>query len=252
MAQASARQVSAGSGWRCQPPDGPLGLKNPDGSLGHLTLPRGLALAEDGTLFLIPTDDPTRVLHYDVQENAFLPLPGIGGAGKDARNIRSADNLAIAGKQGSQFLYIADSGNDRIQVFHLASLALLHLFRLDGWDPIDVAAWDDWAFILFRHGERLGFIVTTFPARNRNSCEGHLPARWRRIAGSRSHLFIERYDVENVRLMSLYRSGHDKYEHLYRLARNIQRCKAVSDRRCTGVIVRSDPRGSSYHRGIFI
>ena len=39
----SANQVSIGSALALTSrPDGPLGLNNPDGSLGHLTLPRGI------------------------------------------------------------------------------------------------------------------------------------------------------------------------------------------------------------------
>src|SRR6266508_2053577 len=253
----SANQVSIGSELALTArPDGPLALNNSDGSLGHLTLPRGVALASDGTVFLIPTDDHTQVLRYDVEENAFVSIPGVGEAGKDARNFDAARNLAIAGYDGGQLLYVADTGNDRVQVFHLASLALLHIFSLPHWSPVDVAAWGDWAYILdaekqrvYRHnvsGERLELV-----------CEATFPARWRRIALDREGriYLLNKYDPVNLSLNVFTpeqprgvdrNPSSDPWEH-FTDAGN------VYDHFDTpAVIVQSDPRQASpYHGGIF-
>ena len=65
---ASTTRVSMGSQLALAGrPDGPLALTNPDGSLGHLTLPRGFALAEDGTIFIVPTYALNQVLYYDFE-----------------------------------------------------------------------------------------------------------------------------------------------------------------------------------------
>ena len=257
--QASVKNVSAGADLALRGhPDGPLGLTNPDGSLGHLTLPRGLALAADGTAFLIPTDDPTRVLRYDVKNNLFVPVPGIGGIGRDARNIPSANNLAIAGKPHTQLLYIVDTGNARVQVFHLKSLALLHSFCLPGWQAVDVAAWEDWAFILFRDRERQRvYRHHVSGAQLEGICEAAVPARWERIAMDREgRIYLLNLDEAGQATLDVFTLEGSRCNHENRSTGSWEHFSdsgAVSARfDPPAVTVQSDPRASSpYHRGIF-
>jgi len=61
-------------------------------------------------------------------------LPGIGGEGSAPRKLRAPRGLAIHDWK----LYVADSGNDRIQIFDLGTLKLLAIWR--GFkSPADVA-----------------------------------------------------------------------------------------------------------------
>jgi phage tail-like protein len=138
---------------------GPRSLGWPGGSLGGLTLPGGVATDRDGRIYVLGR---TRIRRLDPLRAAFVPLPGIGGRGTDARRLRRPRGLAIAG----QDLYVADTGHARVMVFALDGLALRHVWR-DGsepsaragvptarpWWPVDVAAHGDAAYLLDqRHG----------------------------------------------------------------------------------------------------
>jgi phage tail-like protein len=142
--QAFAERVSlASSGIRlAADPRGPLALPAADGSLGGLTLPCGMALDGEGTLYLLDFD-ALAIRRFDPATRAFERLPAIGGFGRAVRRLRSPGNIAIAGRS----LYVADAGNRRVQVFDLASLALSHVWQLK-WTPIDVAARGQTAYIL--------------------------------------------------------------------------------------------------------
>src|SRR5262249_50647891 len=63
---------------------GALGLESPDGSLGQLTLPVGVALEGDTLLTLTTPGD--RVLRYDPVKLTMAPLPAIGAEGLDPRS----------------------------------------------------------------------------------------------------------------------------------------------------------------------
>jgi phage tail-like protein len=136
-------------------PAGPLGLAWRDGSLGGLTLPRGFALDDEGALYLLAPHAPWTVSRFSPEAKRFLPLPGIGGEGREARQLRRPLSIAIAG--GS--LYVADSGNRRVQVFDLATLALLHIWRSPPdcplWRPFDVAAHGNTAYVLDARSRRV-------------------------------------------------------------------------------------------------
>jgi phage tail-like protein len=132
-------------------PAGPLALTSPDGSLGGLTLPDGLALmAPDtaGTLYLLPPSEP-RVLRFDAEQRRFVPLPEVGGEGTEPRRFRQPSTIAVAGCR----LWVADLGNRRVQVFDLRSLALVQVWGPWDWEPVDVAAQGGAVWVLDRrHG----------------------------------------------------------------------------------------------------
>ena len=56
--------------------NGPLGLESADGSLGRLTLPRGIAL--DGDTVVVLSEDGARVFLYDSIRTTLTPLAEIG------------------------------------------------------------------------------------------------------------------------------------------------------------------------------
>jgi phage tail-like protein len=130
--------VADGDGLRlAADPDGPLRLDSEDGSLGGLVLPRGFAL--DATELLYLLDQPGQaegavVRRFDPEAGPdgpwFVPLPQVGGPGDPAepRRFRAPANIAISGGG----LYVADTGNRRVQVFSLVGLALRAV-----WGPLD-------------------------------------------------------------------------------------------------------------------
>jgi phage tail-like protein len=148
---------------------GPLALGEPHGSLGGLVLPRGMALAADNTLYLLAREDRViKRLNTNVDPAAFEDLPNLGGRGTSARQFEDLFNIAIAGR----YLYVADPGNRRVQVFDRQTLALIHLWGAEDvpssqgwargsrnsehkrarkhrmWRPVDVVAMDDVAYVL--------------------------------------------------------------------------------------------------------
>ena len=140
-------------------PAGPLGLGWRDGSLGGLTLPRGFALDRDGALVLLASRSPWAIRRFDRERHEFVDLPQIGGAGHDARRFWRPRNIAVAGES----LYVADTGNHRVQVFDLPTVALRYVWTASSvttsgagpWQPVDVATRDSTAFILDGRGRRV-------------------------------------------------------------------------------------------------
>jgi phage tail-like protein len=110
-------------------PGNPLLLVSADGSLGRLGLPRGVAFAGAHEIYLLGPGEPW-IKRFNATTGSFALLPGIGGEGTDARQFKSAVNIAIAGKN----LYVADRGNRRVLVFALHSLALRYV-----WGDLDAA-----------------------------------------------------------------------------------------------------------------
>lgn len=137
-------------------PSSPLGLTSPDGSLGGLVLPKGMALDPEGIVYLLVQKSPW-IKRFDAATKNFVLFPGVGGNGVELRQLSTPSNIAIA----SDNLYVADLGNHRVQVFDVRTLALLHVWGpidADGrqvvatdanvWEPADVTADSCAAYIL--------------------------------------------------------------------------------------------------------
>lgn len=168
-------------------PGGPQSLTSPAGSLGGLTLPRGLAVPGAGEIYLLCPRPQPMIKRFDSATGLFAPLPGVGGAGEEERQLRQPLNIAIGGRD----LYVADTGNRRVQVFALGSLALRHVWLLPR-RPVDVAAQSEWAYVLTSDGR-----VFRHPVGGDTLAELHLePAgqaarRWSRIALDRAgHIYL--------------------------------------------------------------
>jgi phage tail-like protein len=164
---------------------GPLGLASTDGSLGRLTLPRGLAV--DGETVLVLSTDGSRVFRYDSVRATLTALAAIGAEGLDPnppaaafdepRRFRGASNIAAHGGA----LYVADSAARRVQVFDHATGALLQIHGGLG-DPADVAAGQRGVYILDRATARL---YRTSPWSDSLEVVVDVPARrgrWQRLA----------------------------------------------------------------------
>jgi phage tail-like protein len=145
-------------------PHGPLALSAGDDSLGRLILPRGMAFDNTGILYLLDLSDPWEIKCFIPERARFEALPEVGGAGAEARQFCSPTNIAIAGRD----LYVADAGNRRVQVFALGSLGLRYIWGpwdaegckvkaddVNAWEPVDVAACADAAYILDRGHHRV-------------------------------------------------------------------------------------------------
>jgi phage tail-like protein len=148
-------------------PDGPLALDAPDDALGRLVLPRGMALDQQGRLYLGEING-SWIKRYDPATQRFVPLPSVGGRGTGPRQFSEIAGIAIAGGTGPGDLYVADRDNRRVHVFALPNLALRHIWgpwdaqgRLvaaeasNAWNPADVAAQGDLAYILDRRYGRV-------------------------------------------------------------------------------------------------
>jgi phage tail-like protein len=120
--------------------EGPLGLATPGGSLGALRLPRRLAL-DGGDVYLLDTDAPA-VRRFDPARGEMVALPSIGGRGSGPRELDDPRAVAIA----DRWLYIADPGNRRVQVFALDTLALRAVWGPG--DPVDMTAAGGLVYIL--------------------------------------------------------------------------------------------------------
>jgi hypothetical protein len=166
-------------------PAGPLSLMSGDGSLGGLVLPRGMALSEEGTLYMLVREEPGvageprrlfQIKRFDPATRRFSPLPFVGGKGSAPRQFREAESIAVAGRN----LYVADAGNVRVQVFDCGTLALRHLWKRS-WVPVDVAAHNGAAYILDR---RNGRVYRHRPGADTLTCVVDAPeaaGRWRRM-----------------------------------------------------------------------
>ncbi|HJT86569.1 MAG TPA: phage tail protein, partial [Bryobacteraceae bacterium] len=130
-----------------------LSLRSIDGSLGGLALPRGMAFDREMTLYLLGPQGAW-VKRWDAETRSFAKLPEVGGEGDEPRRLRNAESLAIA----NDWLYIADAGNHRVQIFDLRTLVLIDLLFIPQWLPVDLAAHKGAVYILdkamarvFRH-----------------------------------------------------------------------------------------------------
>ena len=124
-------------------------LDAPDGSLGGLVSPRGAAFDDSGNAYLFgPAGCPPWIKRLGIASTCFVRLPALGtvpgtdNPGSAPRQFADPSNIAVAGP----FLYVADAGNHRFQVFTTDSLTLR--FVWGPWDgeshdvaPEDPAAW---------------------------------------------------------------------------------------------------------------
>ncbi len=119
----------------CALPGNGRPLVDPAGTLGGLVAPTGVAVDEHGHIYLIDRDDD-RIKRYDPCCGAFERLPCVGGEGSAPRRLKDPHGIAVAGGR----LYVADTGNERVQVFALHGLLLLGIWGpIEGWRPWGIA-----------------------------------------------------------------------------------------------------------------
>ena len=95
-------------------------LADAQGDFGGLVLP--VSIAEDSTGRLYILDAATlQVKRFDPCKQVFEVLPALGGAGSEARRFLDPHRITISERNN---LYVADTGNRRVQVFALKGLSL--------------------------------------------------------------------------------------------------------------------------------
>lgn len=161
-------------------PGGPLSLASADGSLGGLLNPRGMALDRENTLYLLSTEDSS-IKRFEPDSRSFRKLPDVGGAGTAPRQFQEPSNIAIAGNS----LYVADTGNRRVQVFDLESLALTEILNPTGlladWKPVDVAEHKGTIYILDANRARI-YVLTRGGHLSLHLEREERAGQWKRIA----------------------------------------------------------------------
>jgi phage tail-like protein len=100
------------------------------------TGPSGLAVDPDATIFF--TDAAADLIaHIDGCDSGQAPLPCVGGQGAEPTQLRDPAGMVVHPGRGA--LLVADSGNDRVQLFDLHSHQLLDVWG--GFDrPLDLDA----------------------------------------------------------------------------------------------------------------
>lgn len=122
-------------------------LVDASGSFGGLTNPGGLAIDRDGRIYIL-TEDGTRIRRFDPCAGVFETLKCIGARGAKARQLDGARGMDISCRGD---LFVADTGNARVQVFSLKGLALRAIWTRQDWEPWDiVVARDGRAFVTDR------------------------------------------------------------------------------------------------------
>jgi phage tail-like protein len=128
-------------------------LVDPAGTLGGLVAPTGVAVDGQGHVYLVDGGEgggaAPRIKRYDPCCAGFETLPCLGGEGSAPRRLRDPHGIALAAGK----LYVADTGNRRVQVFSLHGLLLLAI-----WGPLDAAgrrvaagapgAWQPWGIAI--------------------------------------------------------------------------------------------------------
>ncbi len=101
------------------------------GSLGGFAEAIGIALDSQDRVYVLDQKH-CAVKRFDRCRREFFRLPCIGGCGAAPRRLSSPHGLAISACDN---LYIADTGNFRVQVFSLAGFALRAI-----WGPFEVVS----------------------------------------------------------------------------------------------------------------
>lgn len=143
-------------------------LVDPSGSFGGLTEPTGLAIDAAGRIYILDAAD-AQIRRFDPCSGAFDTLPCVGGFGSEARQFASPHGIAICPRGD---LFVADSGNHRVQRFALKGLALRAIITA----PPAVADWEPWDVAVTRDG----FFVSDYAngVVHRFNCHGRWEAAY--------------------------------------------------------------------------
>jgi phage tail-like protein len=142
----SAYHVLGGSsGWRAatlddlRERDGALELSPLPGAqtpVADVDLPTGVAVDAAGRVLVL---DALGLARLDPCTCVFERLPCFGGEGSRPRRLRDPHGLAVSARGD---IYVADTGNRRVQVLAAKGLVLRAIWQRDDWEPWDVVVGD--------------------------------------------------------------------------------------------------------------
>jgi phage tail-like protein len=101
-------------------PGGVRPLVDPAGSFGGLQMAIGVAVDSQDRVYILDGKDCS-LKRFDRCQQKFVTLPCVGGCGSKPRQFASPHGLAISCGDN---IYVADSGNFRVQIFSVTGLAL--------------------------------------------------------------------------------------------------------------------------------
>ena len=176
-------------------PNGPLSFQQPDNSLGGITLPQRMAIDVAGRLHLLSRDAPW-LLRFDLDSKTFLPLPSLGTEGSDARQFSNPRAIATFG----WLLYVADTGNHRIQVFDTRTLSLEHVWTFATGKPVDLASGVGGMYVLeSEHGRVYHHLRGSDDLRLVIDLPQSTPGQYTKIAVDRlGHIYILDHSANQV------------------------------------------------------
>jgi phage tail-like protein len=140
LALNSVHLADAGCSLRLSPlPGAVTPLDDASGTLGGFINPVRVALDSSDRIYIL--DAATSLIkRFDRCTGHFEILPRLGTPGSEPRQFLSPQGLAISPRND---LYVADTGNQRVQIFSVKGLALRSIFTtpsgLKSWSPRDVA-----------------------------------------------------------------------------------------------------------------
>ena len=114
-------------------------LNDAAGTLGGFTDPVRVAIDTTGRIYVL--DAATCLIKwFDPCFGRFETLPCVGGKGSEPRQFRKPKGLAISPRND---IYVADTGNERVQIFSVKGLALRAIITtpdsVKKWEPRDIA-----------------------------------------------------------------------------------------------------------------
>jgi phage tail-like protein len=205
--------VAAGAGGlQLQPlPMADRPLVDSEGSLGGLARPTGVAVDADDCVYVLDAET-LKVLRFDPCTGLYETLPCLGGEGTEPRRFSDPHGIAISCRGD---LYVADSGNCRVQVFALKGLPLRSIWGPPNgdWEPWDVEVSSDGRAIYVSDRKR-GLIHSFEPSgrlrwssrgRGRGLAPLKRPTHLALDQGGRLYVIQERSDT--VRIMGPDGSG---------------------------------------------
>jgi phage tail-like protein len=121
-------------------PGGSTPLADDAGTFGGLVLPDNAVFGPD-CILLVLDRKRTRLLRFDTCDCTFVPLACIAGEGDKPRELDDPGGMAVSCGN----LFIADTGNRRVQVFGLRGLPLRAIWKQpvvlpQPWSPVALAA----------------------------------------------------------------------------------------------------------------
>ena len=109
-------------------------LVEPSGSFGGLRPPANVAVTDAGSVWLLD-GKAIRLMRFDPCSCEFEQVPCFGGQGSEPRQLSSPGGIAAT----QDHLYVSDTGNGRVAVLALPSLALRGHWRAPmSWEPTGV------------------------------------------------------------------------------------------------------------------